>query len=366
MKRILLLIKGLGRGGAEQLLLSAVRYGDRTRFSYEVAYLLPWKDALVESLQMHGVSVHCLEGGHGVGWVSRLRSLVENHSVDLVHAHSPQAACGARIGLSRKLPLVYTEHNLWQRYRRPTYWANALTYPRNDHVFTVADEVRKSVIYPAPLRFRRLPPVETLYYGLDPAAPGVPDSSEAVRRELGIPAGAPIVGTIANFKPHKALDNLLEAAVQVRAEIPEVRFVLVGGGPVEKQIRERARELALDGTAVFTGYREDAARLATAFDLYALSSIHEGLSIALIEAMRLGKPAVVTKVGGLPEVVEHGKEGLVLRPGDTHGLSQAIITLLRDPELRRRLGGAARLRASFFDIRKSVRRTEEVYEQLLL
>ncbi len=151
-----------------------------------------------------------------------------------------------------------------------------------------------------------------------------------------------MVGTVASFKRHKGHRHLLEAADRVRREVPEVRFVLVGHGPLEGAIRRQARELALDETLVLAGYREDAAAVAATFDVFALSSVYEGLSIALMEAMALGKPVVVTEVGGLPEVVEHGKQGLVVRSADAPALADGILELLGDAGLRRRLGEGGR------------------------
>lgn len=365
MNRVLLLIKGLGRGGAEQLLVGAARYADGSRFRYEVAYLLPWKRALVNEVEALGVPVHCLEGARGVAWAGRLRRLVRGRGIDLVHAHSPYPAILARLVLPRRIPIVYTEHNVWSRYRLPTYWGNALTYPRNDRVFAVADHVRRSVRYPPGLRFLRMPPVETLYHGLDPALLSGGASPDGVREDLGIPERVPVVGTVANLKAHKGHRHLLEAAARVRMAVPEARFVLVGQGPMEDELRRRARELGLDGNVVFAGYREDALRVAAAFDLFVLPSTHEGLPIALVEAMALGKPAVVTAVGGVPEVVEDGAHGLVVPPGDPGALARAIVTLLRDARLRERLGAGARRRAADFDIRRAVRRMEQVYEELL-
>src|SRR5207244_789654 len=92
--------------------------------------------------------------------------------------------------------LVYTEHNVWDRYRFPTYWGNVLTYPRSDQVFAVSDEVRASICYPAPLLHRRMPRVETLYHGIDGAELERLSSTDGVRRELGIPADVPVVGTV--------------------------------------------------------------------------------------------------------------------------------------------------------------------------
>jgi glycosyltransferase involved in cell wall biosynthesis len=366
-ERVLLLIKGLGRGGAEQLLVSAAPYLDRSRFEYEVAYLLPWKDALVGELNQAGLPVHCLDGARGAGWIRRLRSLVKAGGFHLVHVHSPYAAIGARVGLPRRggPRLVYTEHNVWDRYHLATYWANLGTYLRNDYVLTVSDHVRRSIRYPRPIRFLRMPPVETRYYGIDRASVARWGSSDGVREELGIPQDASVVGTVANFKVGKGHMNLLDAAARVRRVVPGARFVLVGQGVLEPEVRSRATQLGLDGTVVFAGYREDATRVMGAFDLLAIPSQYDGLSIALLEAMSLGKPAVITRAGGNPEVVDDGEHGLVVPTADPIALADGIVALLQDPALRQRLGESARRRAQDFDIRAAVRRTEEVYQEVL-
>src|SRR5919106_1742758 len=168
---ILLLIKGLGRGGAEQLLVDSAPRFDTDRFRYEVVYLLPWKNALVGDLQSAGL---------------------------LVHSHSPVSGVGARMALPG-IRMVSTEHNVWDRYHRATYWGNVLTFPRNDHVFAVSEEVRASVRYPRPLRFLRVPPVETLYHGVNVDRVQSWDGVGGVREELGIPEGAPVMGTVGNL-----------------------------------------------------------------------------------------------------------------------------------------------------------------------
>jgi glycosyltransferase involved in cell wall biosynthesis len=366
MKRILHVIKGLARGGAEQLLLSQAPFLDRSRFEYEVAYLLPDHDALVGDLSRAGLPVHCLHGARGAAWIGRLRRLVREHSIDLVHNHSPYVAIGTRLGLWGARPrLVYTEHNVWDAYHPATYIGNMVTYPRSDHVFAVSEHVHASIRYRGPVRFLPMPPVETLYHGVDLVALRRWDSSPGIRQEFGLPEDAPLVCTVANFRPSKGHSVLMQAATRVRQAIPDVRFVLVGLGPLESQIRRQARELDLDGTVVFAGARADAPRVAGACDLFALPSLYEGLAIALIEAMALGRPAVVTRAGGLTEVVEDGKQGLVVDPGDPGTLADAIVTLLQDPALRKRFGEAGRLRAADFDVRKAVRRHEEVYTELL-
>jgi glycosyltransferase involved in cell wall biosynthesis len=363
MKTILILIKGLGMGGAEQIVVSTIRRGDRSRFRYEVAYLLPWKDALVGEIHALDAPTFCLGTGHGVGWLWRLRTLVRDRRIDVVHVHSPYAAIGARLVLPRRYPLVYTEHNVWERYTRPTRWGNALSYHRNDHVFAVSEHVRASVRYPAPVGFLSRPPIETLYHGPDLKPHRLADVA-SLRHELGVGEGQPLIGTIANLKRHKGLEHLLRAAVQVRRRLPDARFVVIGQGPMEPELRALASSLRLNGTVMFAGYRPDAARLVGAFDLFVLPSIHEGLAIALIEAMSAGVPAVVTRVGGLPEVMQDGREGILVPPGDPEALARAITALISDRTLRSSMGEAAKARAHMFDMTEAVRRMERVYERL--
>lgn len=361
---VLHLIKGLGRGGAEQLLVDAVRHLDRERLRYEVAYLLPWKDALVGELRSQGVAVHNLEGGSGTGWLGRLRRLVGERGIGLIHTHSPYPAIGARtaVGGTRH---VYTEHNVWQRYHRATYWGNVLTFFRNDHVFAVSDQVRASIRYPPGLGLMTMPPVETLYHGLDLARMEEEIDVGEVRRELGIREDVPLVGTVGNFTPKKAHRDLIEAVTAIRQSLPEIRLVLVGHGPLERDLRARVRGLGLDESVVFAGFRTDATRLMGAFDVFVLPSRFEGLSIALLEAMALGRPVVATRVGGSPEVIEDGESGILVKAGDPRALAEAIRSLLDDPSRRARISDAARRRAGSFDIGAAATRMEEVYEGLL-
>jgi glycosyltransferase involved in cell wall biosynthesis len=364
MKNILHLIKGLGRGGAEQLLVSAAPYLDRTRFHHEVAYVLPHKNFLVPELVDAGLPVRCLTNGRR-GWIGHLRSLVRDHAIDLVHTHSPYVATVSRLALGRSVKHVHTEHNVWDSYGRATFWGNLVTFARNGHVFAVSENVSASIRYPSWLAFLSMPPVETLYHGLDPAALQKWTTTDGVRAELGVPEDAPVFGTVANFRPQKAHADLVRAALRVREAVPTARLVLVGQGPKEHDVRRQVGELGLQDMVVFAGQRDDAPRVANSFDVFVLPSRYEGLAIALLEAMALGRPPVVTAVGGLSELVQDGTNGLVVPPSDPEALAEAIVTLLLDADLRKRLGEAAHQRAAQFDIRKAVGRVEQVYQELL-
>ena len=219
--RVLVLIKTLGRGGAERLLLDSLEHADHSRFEYQVAYLVRDAPYLVE-IRDRGIAVTCLAGRTPVAWPVRLRRLIRSARIDLVHVHSPVMAVAAR--LVTRVPVVYTEHSAWGSHRWLTRWANRATFGRNAHVFAVADEVRASIR-------RSEPVIETLHYGIDPRAVQrwLRDRVD-VRTEFGIPAAVPVIATVANLRPQKGHRVLLEAAQLVRVAVPDARFVFIGDG----------------------------------------------------------------------------------------------------------------------------------------
>jgi glycosyltransferase involved in cell wall biosynthesis len=358
-RRVLLLIKGLGRGGAEHIVASTAVLGDRSRFEYEVAYVVPAKHALVQDLQAHDVSIHCLGTGART-W--RLRQLVRDRRIDVVHAHSPVVAVAARSLMAESVGFVYTEHNVWERYHDVTRWMNALTFARNDHVFAVSDEVRRSI---QSSRFgRRCGGIETLVHGIVPDVIRRAAAVDGVRDDFGIERDAPLVVTVANFKPYKGHEHLLRAAELVHRSDPAVRFVIAGVGATQGQMQKLASDLHLDEIVGFAGFRDDIPRLVAAADAFVLPSEREGLPIALLEAMALSRPVVATTVGGIPEVATDGEDAILVPPADPQALADGIVTLLNDASLRVRLGRAAEVRAQAFDIRRAIARMEEVYEEL--
>jgi glycosyltransferase involved in cell wall biosynthesis len=311
-----------------------------------------------------GVPVTCLDSGSGPGWLLRLRQLIRRRGIDVIHVHSPYLAVPIRSLLGRDRTIVTTEHNVWERYHRATYWANAVTFPRNNHVFAVSDEVRKSIKYPPFLRFLHMPPIETLHHGIDVERVTATPPPTGIREELGIPRDAPVVGTVANFKPHKGHEYLVRTAAVVSRVRPNVRFVLVGHGSEEEKIRAEAVRLGVDDAVVFAGFREDRLRVARMFDVYAMSSVHEGLPLSLLEAMALGCPPVATRVGGISAILEDGVTGFIVEPRDPITQADRIVKLFDDASLRNRLGAAAKKRAFSFDVRTAVRRIEHVYAEL--
>jgi len=369
--RVLHLIKGLGLGGAEHLLVDVVATADRERFDYEVAYVLATQDTLAPALEAAGVPVHRLgaTGNADLRWTAALRRLLAAGRYDVVHSHLPYSAALGRL-VTMTLPrrrrpvLVYTEHSLWDRTALITRVLNRATIGLDRALFVVSDAARDAL--PRSLR----PRARVVVHGVERAVfGGLLDHRDEVRRavraELGVPDGDVIALTVANLRSEKGYDVLLEAARLAVAAGAPVRFVSVGHGPLQTALATAAQAMELGGRFRFLGTRTDTARLMVGADIFVLPSHHEGMPVALMEAMSAGLPIVATAVGGVPDVVTDGVEGLLVAPGRADLLAEAVTSLARQPDLRDRLARASLARSAPFDITRATAAIESVYDELL-
>ncbi len=365
--RVRWLIKGFGPGGAEHLLLAAAATRDRSAFDYSAGYLLPWKHALVERLEALDVPVRCLEvtNERDLRWAGRLRRWLRDEPVDIVHVHSPYVAAIARV-VVRSLPrrlrpkVVSTEHNAWTTFKGPTRYLNAWTAGLDDAVIAVSDETRDS------MRGRTRARCEVLVHGIDTAAVGLLRTERAaVRKEFGIAPDAFVVGTVANYHPKKDWPNLLAAMRRVADAHPGARGLLVGQGPLQHDVEACARALDLGDTVLLPGFRADATRLMSAVDVFVLASRWEGLPVAMMEALALGRPIVATSVGGIPAAVVDGVDALLVRPGDPAALADAVLRVATDAGLAANLADRSLGRARDFDAARAQRQIESIYRAVV-
>lgn len=360
-RRVLWLIKGLGPGGAEHLLVSFAEASGARDLAYACAFLRTDRAHLVPALQAAGVAVHPLAGRW---WPWRLRRLLRDERIDLVHAHSPLVAAVARLVL-RTIPRaerpvsMTTEHNVPEGYHRATKLVNDLTFGLDDAHLAVSAEALRS----APRRHRSS--VEVVRHGVVLAAVRAAADRRSVRAELGLPDDVVVIGTVANYRVQKAWPDLLLAARTVLEAAPDVRFVGVGQGPLEHDVLEEHRRLGLEGGFLLLGHRPDAVRILSGCDVFCLASVQEGLPVALMEALALGLPVVATRVGGVPEAVSDGVEGRLVPPSDPAALATALVEVATHPLLRKGMATAAGVRGEAFDIRFAVERTESLYRDLL-
>lgn len=288
-----------------------------------------------------------------------LRRVVHDFGPDVVHAFTNRGLAAA-VPVLRGLParlVAYrgtTGHlSRWDPAARLSY-----LHPRVDAIVCVADAVR------AYLASKGVPPqkLATIRKGHDPA--WYAELAPPARGELGIRADAVLVGYVANMRKVKGATVLLRAVASLPAE-SRIQLLLVG------EVRDRAvrtwlRRPALAGRVVTTGFRADAARLARAFDIFAMPSLdREGLPKAVVEAMAQGVAPVVSDAGGLPELVEHGVSGLVVPAGDADALAAALSALASDAALRARLAAGARARIEgAFSLGATLDAVESLYRRL--
>ncbi|NNN06017.1 MAG: glycosyltransferase family 4 protein, partial [Elusimicrobia bacterium] len=189
---------------------------------------------------------------------------------------------------------------------------------------------------------------------------------DALKMSAGIGRHATLVVSIGNLKPQKNAGDFVAAAARAAKAAPHARFVFIGDGPQRRALEAKAFTLGLNDRLFFLGWRRDAARWLAAADVFALTSLWEGLPRALVEAMRTGLPSVCYATDGVVDVLHDGVTGLLAPPGDVEAFAQKLTNLLLDAGLRARLGAAAR--ASIgpeFDIDEMVRAQERLYLELL-
>lgn len=304
----------------------------------------------------------------------KLYRLMRRGRYHIVHTHSSKAGVLGRVAaaLARTPIVVHTLHSLVFHEYQPwivnrLWWTvKRLCAPLTDHYLSVsrliAEKAVDAGIAPAD-RFTTVYSGMELSWFFDLKA-----DPPTVRRRLGIPGDAPVVGKIARLFPLKGHAQLLEAVPAIIEEVPSVRFLLVGDGILQERLKAQAREMGVFDHLVFAGLvpRERIPETISAMDVLVHTSLREGLARALPQAMAMGKPCVSYALDGAPEVVVDGETGYLVRAGDTAGLASAIVTLLKDAGLRRRMGEQGRrLVASRFPAERMVTDTAAVYRRLL-
>ncbi len=357
--------------GAEVLAAELARkMRDRLRF---VFLCLDEIGPLGEQLAGEGFEVIDLKRRPGVDWsvARRIRQAVKTHRIDLLHAHQYTpffyAACSR--GLRSRPRVIFTEHGRhWPDYRRPKrVIANRFLLRRHDRATAVGDFVRQALIDNEGICADR---VQVIRNGIDPASFSGESADPAVRaqvrRDFGIGEDQPVVLQVARFHPVKDHQTAVRAFAHAAEIVPSARFLLVGDGDLRADAESSARELGVADQVVFAGVRQDIPRMMAAADVFMLSSVSEGISVTLLEAMAANLPIAATEVGGNPEVVLHGRTGLLSPRGDGQALGQNLAKLMSDAGLRRTMGKAGHTRLlEMFTQDRMHAAYEQLYQDML-
>ena len=289
----------------------------------------------------------------------RVEQLVLAWQIDIIHANSVPAALAAGLK-GRPLPARIWHCRDVLIGERVVCWLAE----HCEHIVAISKVVHRHLRQTIPDRTNQ---ITVIYNGIAPGDFAPQRPAQQVRAEMELPADARVVATVGQLVPWKRHDLLIEAARIVGRHHPQVRFWIIGADMFGEHPRyvERLRDAA-PASVSFLGYRRDIADLVNAADVIAHASTCEPFGRAILEAMSLGKPCVVPRAGGVAELIEDDRSGLLVEPANAAALAEGIIRLIDDRELASRLGEAARQRAlTDFAAQPTAAQMHQVYEEIV-
>lgn len=347
------------------------RWHDRSRFKMYFATLNPIAPRLRDYMESQGVECFSCDALRRVEYpiaMIRLAGFLRRNRIDILHTHLFEpSVTGMLAGLLAHTPMrVLTRHYSDYHTRINKKWhvrLDQLCTRLSHRVIAVSQHTADHLI-----EMESAPPekVHTILNGIDferAKVSGV-DAAESIRREFRA-EDAHLLLLIARLHPEKGHSYLFQGLPEIRRRVHKpVRLIVAGTGPFEAAYQDEVRTLGCDDIVSFAGFRKDAPDLMAAADLVILPSVAEAFGLVLTEALYLGTAVVATRVGGIPEIVDDGVDGVLVPPSDSDALAGAIIDMLNDPDRRRMMKGAGREKVlNRFRFEDMVRSYEAIYEK---
>jgi glycosyltransferase involved in cell wall biosynthesis len=370
--KTVLYLHGIGElGGAERDLLAMLGALDRDMWEPHVG--CPAGTPLSESLAKEGVARHSVRLGSWRKWYSSLirwrdvralGSLLTHLAPALIHVNDiwwvPHTIRAVQGTVALGTPIVAHVRQEIEPEKVRRYALESV-----DGLIAISKQVELALIAGGVSGES----VRTIYSGLSlPVRAGAMAHRAAVYRSLGLSENAVLLGTVAHMFPRKGYDVMIRALPRVIEEVPAVQYVIVGAGQAgyEQELKALASRLNIAERIHFAGFQHDVMPFLSALSLYVHPARMEGFGIAIVEAMAAGKAVVATRVGGIPEVVDHGRTGLLVAPDHPGELSAAILSLLRDERRRNDMGEqAVQVARERFDLKSSIAAIERLYQHVL-
>jgi len=363
-RNILHLIETSEPGGAETVLASIASNLDPDRYR-SLACVLE-EGWLTDQLRRLGIRYALIENrrSYDPAFLYRLVRLIRCERIALMHAHEfMMSVYGSVASIMTGVPLVCTVHGkLYFPDKKRRILALRFAASLCARMIAVSEDLHRYLV--DNLRFNPCR-VTTLYNGIDLEKYSARSSREESRMRFSIPADALVVSTAGSLFKVKGLQYLLEAVKVLRRRYPNLLLIIAGEGDQRKALEEKAEALGLADAVRFLGFCEDIPDLLNLTDIYACSSLSEGLSLSILEAMAMSKPVVATDVGGNLELIRPGDNGYLVPPSEPSALADRIMDLLDNPELRDRFGKSGRrIVEEKFTLEKMIQDYEELYERL--
>jgi len=343
-------------GGAENIILALIKGLNRNKYSVGLL-ILSGTGPLIGEAKKLGIEVTALRMKSKFDIISLLKIFpyLRKKKIDILHTHLYHSnIIGALVKKWKRIPIfLYTSHGLPIEKNSPLSLCNNLIMRKANHkIIAVSSDVKRKLINYGKVKPEK---IILIHNGID--------VSKFFSSEKGKDI---LIGTIANLRLVKGHQYLLKAIPTVLEGIPSTKFLIVGQGPLRKDLEQLAKRLKITKNVIFTGYQKNIAEILAKLTLFVLPSIREPLGICLLEAMATGLPVVATNIGGIPEVVKDRETGLLVPPKNPEILAHAILTLLQNREKAKNMAIAGRRRVEEkFNLKIMVRKTEEVYQNLI-
>jgi glycosyltransferase involved in cell wall biosynthesis len=353
-----------GPGGAERMISTLAAALNQGQFRIIVGLFRPgWLQAECEALGVKTFVIP-LAGRFNLQWFRACLRLLRKERVMLIHAHEFSAIVyGWIVATVARVPFIATVHGknyFWEKLRRRVVYR---LVSRQGTMVAVSQDLKRFVCDKVGVAEKR---VEVIYNGVPSAQTVTDEEVRKCKAEIGISGRYPVLGVVGSLYPVKGHRFLLEAMPEILKRWSNAVLLVIGRGELEVALKEQAGQLAIGAHIHFLGMRQDVPRLLSVLDAFVLPSLSEGLSLALLEAMASGKPVVATRVGGNPELIDHGRTGFLVQPEDARDLAANLVKLLSDPGMMQEFGRQAAVRVrQHFSMGHTVDRYRALYARSL-
>ena len=357
--RIFYIITELDIGGAESMLFELVQRIDRNKFIPEVG-CLKGEGIVGKKLEALGIKVRYfhIEKLWHIYKIASVVSFLRHGRFNILHSYLFHAniigrICGKLVGI----PIIFSSIRVCEKEKLYHLWMDRITNRMVNLEICVSKEVKNFTIEKANISEHKLEVIEN----------GVPDtffstiSSDRLESNNSL-----VIGTVARLSEQKGIKYLLHAAKRIIKQFSNITFIIAGSGPLASQLKELSIKLGISDKVKFLGFRNDIPKILSGIDIFVLPSLWEGMPNVVLEAMFAGKPVIATDTGGSKDIIDNGINGVLVEPGNSEALAEAILKLLKNPAQRQRLGESAKEKIKEkFSIDKMVSKTEQVYTKFL-
>jgi len=356
-------------GGVQQQILNLLKAYNREVFNPIFCCLGP-KEEIGKEIEETGIDFISLNRSRYNRFSPRividLHRLMKKKRIHIVRTHRYRSNLYGRLAafLTGVPAMIASVHDNYRTDKRPERRImNSILSKITDKIVAVSEDIKKDI-----MRYDKIDPskIVVIPNGIDLERFNPEDNFADIRREFSLEVSDTVIGFVGRIVPAKGLEYLIHAFSYIKEEFKNSKLLIVGGGSLVEELKERAKKNKIFDSTIFTGKRRDIPEILSCIDIFVMPSIAEGLPNALLEAMAMGKPLVTAEVGGIPEVIQNGSNGLLVPPRDIEALATAIKKLITNVRLAAQMGHAARdLVLDKFSMRAITQKWQTLYLSIL-